>query len=367
VSIVKVVSPTPVNCNNVVAPVLLVHNAGETVLTSLRLNYVLNNINSAYAVPDNFNLAPGADTEITLPAVTLADGLNTFSVNLASPNGFRDIDTLDNQITRRIAVNHATDIIPLRQNFDDVVETQWTRVTPSGGNSWQAVHSNYNQSLNVEAAVSGVASDEAWLVSPSLDLSVAAKASVFFDLSYAKKEGSNIDDLKLLASTDCGVTYSQVLLEAKGSSLETTAHSGAPASAEDWKKYFVNLDVLAGMQQVRLAWVFSHGKGNNVYLDNIEFFTSDNPIPQFTDKPFIVYGTDPSGPKDFLVTFNLRDRQPVNYDLMDITGRHIDHGTFEDVLNQTYTLAPANISKGIYFLRLQIGREYFSTRIYLSD
>jgi hypothetical protein len=367
VSIVKLVSPAPVTCGNVAAPVLLVHNAGGSSISSLRVNYMLNNVAQAYATPDNFSLAPGADSEITLPATTLVNGLNTFSVQLASPNGFKDIDTLDNEITRTVEVNTAADIIPLRQNFDEAFETQWTSVNSSGGNSWKTVHSNYSQSLKVEASENIVDGDEAWLVSPTLDLSATAKASVFFDLSYAKKDGSGVDDLKLLASTDCGITYSHVLLDVKGSSLETTINTGVPTSAEDWKKYFVNLDALAGLQQVRLAWVFSNGNANSLYLDNIEFFISDNPTPQSADKPFVVYGTDPSGAKDFLVTFNLSDRQPVNYNLLDITGRQVDHGTFEDVLNQSYTLAPSNISKGIYFLRLQIGSEYFSTRIYLSD
>jgi hypothetical protein len=363
-AITDIIHPSPVSCTDAVQPVLSVHNAGADLVTRIRINYALNGATRSYATPDDFILTPGKDAEIILPPVTLTNGVNTFSAELAVPNGFKDSDTTDNRLTRKVTVNKTSDIIPLRQNFENDFQTQWTIINPLIGILEQTITTNYNQSLVMNASEDAA---ETWLVSPTLDLSAATTASVFFDLSYRSSEQITSDDhFKILASADCGATYDTVLLDIRGASLTTNLSSEVPGSQEDWKKYFINLDALTGLQQVRLAWVSSK-TSNDLYIDNIEFFVSDNPTPQSADKPFIVYGTDPSGPSDFLVTFNLRERQSVNYDLLDVTGRQVDHGEFEDVLNQTYTLAPRNISRGIYFLRLRIGREYFSTKLYLAQ
>jgi hypothetical protein len=79
-----------------------------------------------------------------------------------------------------------------------------------------------------------------------------------------------------------------------------------------------------------------------------------------------VYGTDPAGPRDFYVTFNLADRQDVSYMLVDVNGRQVISEKLNDVLNQTYQIEP-NTAGGLYFFRLRIGKEIYSTKIFLNN
>jgi hypothetical protein len=238
--------------------------------------------------------------------------------------------------------------------------------------NWQTITTNYNQSLYFNAAANQTESDAAWLVSPVLDFSAATTASVFFDLSYRylSTDGNrnDLDNLQVLASSDCGVTYDKVLFDETGTALSVSndAVNSTPTKAEDWKRNYVKLTDYAGKSNVRLAFIFTNDNGNNIYIDNIEFFVSDDPNPNTVNNPFVVYDSDPITPSDFYITFNLTERQPVQYELMDTMGRQVVAQQLDDVLNQTYEVNAEHTSTGIYFLRLQIGQNYYTTKVYMG-
>jgi hypothetical protein len=93
---------------------------------------------------------------------------------------------------------------------------------------------------------------------------------------------------------------------------------------------------------------------------------SDDPNPNTVNNPFVVYDSDPITPRDFYITFNLTERQPVQYELMDTMGRQVVAQQLDDVLNQTYEVNAEHTSTGIYFLRLQIGQNYYTTKVYMG-
>lgn len=374
VGIVAVAEPSPVQCAASAAPVLRLHNHSAVAVTSLKITCTLNGGTAATASFDAVEgFAAGAEKEFTLPPLSLEAGKNTLVFEVSSPNGYTDIDPTDNTLTMAAVVSTVADVIPLREPFNDgTFSERWTTVNPLGGMSWTPVATNYDQSVSVNSSGGTTSGDEAWLVSPSLDLSGTSAASLFFDLSYWYTAGSGDRDvqgnLKVLASTDCGVTYNQVLFDKSGDDLSTstTAKNGTPASADSWEREYINLNALAGYSTVRIAFVFTNDLGSSIYLDNIEFFVSDNPAPKTTADPFIVYGTDLASASDFYVTFNLGQRQPVSYQLVDVMGKQVMREDLADVLNQTYRVEPANISSGVYILRLQIGTAYYSTKVYVG-
>ena len=76
--------------------------------------------------------------------------------------------------------------------------------------------------------------------------------------------------------------------------------------------------------------------------------------------------SDPSIPGDFYITFHLDNRQEVFYSLVDMTGRLLTTTQLTDVLNQTYTLQPL-VSAGIYLLRIQIGQDIYTSRVFIDQ
>jgi hypothetical protein len=373
VALVSITELSPVRCEESATPSLVIRNNGNVDVTSLIVSYSINDGTATTATSSNIKgFAPGTEMTFTLPSLNFSAGENTLAVTVSKPNGYNDKNTSDNALSKIVVVNTASDVIPLRQNFDASFKDQWTLVNPSGGMNWETISTNYSQSLYFNAAVNQTEGDAAWLVSPVLDFSAATTASVFFDLSYRylSTDGNrnDLDNLQVLASADCGITYDKVLFDESGTSLSVSndAVNSIPTKAEDWKRNYVNLTTFAGQSNVRLAFVFTNDNGNNIYIDNIEFFVSDDPTPNSVTNPFVVYDSDPITPSDFYITFNLAERQSVQYELMDTMGRQIVAQELTDVLNQTYEVNAEHTSTGVYFLRLQIGQNYYTTKVYMG-
>ncbi len=304
--------------------------------------------------------------------IQLVSGYNSFSVSALRPNGVSDIDPTDNHQSINIVVNTSYDIIPLRQNFDDnAYQETWVLANPYGGNNWDATETNYNQSMSFSGPEDSSDVNEGWLVTPILDFSATTKASLFFDYAFSTTTNgtrtSATTAISILASLDCGQKYDQVVYD--GSQQSAASENGSaslPDKETDWISQYVNLNDLVGNTEVRLAFVVSNSTGRITYIDNIEFFISDDSSPLSTSEPFVVYGTDPEGPKDFIITFNLDERNDVTYDLVDMTGRIVLKEELANVLNQTYTVEATGTSTGIYILRMRIGDASYSTRVFIG-
>lgn len=374
VAITEVTEPTPVRCEPSATPVIRLRNNSAVAITSLSIATTFNGAPTGtqdFKTIDGFD--PGVEKEFALSDLSLVDGENTLAFEVTGPNGYTDIQPADNTRTWSVMLSSVTDVLPLRENFNDsTFNDRWSVINPQGGIDWMSTSTNYDQSLYVNPAAGSTTGDQAWLVSPSLDLSATTTASLFFDLSYLyATDGGGRDiqgSLQVLASTDCGVTYDHVLFSKTGDDLSTSAvaKTGSPASIDFWKRVYVNLDELVGTSSLRIAFVYTNDKGSNIYLDNIEFYLSDDPSPKSTENPFVVYGTDLASAADFYLTFNLDDRQPVSYQLVDTMGKQVMQEDLTDVLNQTYRVEPTGASSGIYILRLHIGEAFYSTKVYVG-
>lgn len=361
----EVVAPAAVRCDNSVVPQLRVQNTGTVTINSFNINMRVNDGN-LLIVPFTESLVPGAEVAVPVADVTLDTGPNTLSFELSDPNGKVDIDPSNNTAFVKTIVSDTQVPIPLRENFDAGLEG-WTSVNPRSEMTWELVSTNFNQSVVFEGFNNPVQGDEAWLVSPALDFSAANSASIFFDISYAY-DLQREDRLRILASTNCGETYSMTVFDAAGEDLAVATSSlhWKPTSGTGWVRKFVRLTDLAGLSGVRLAFVVTNANGNNIYLDNLEFFTSDDPDPKKVEAPFLVYGTDPSMPGSFYITFNLDDPQPVGYEVLDVTGRSLVNAEVGQVLNQTFQIDAGRVATGIYILRLRIGDRYYATRVFMQ-
>ena len=100
---------------------------------------------------------------------------------------------------------------------------------------------------------------------------------MLFDLSYAPGETTH-ETLAILASTDCGVTYHEISYNFP--ERISTAERWVPQTDADWSRNVsVNLNSVAGLENVRIAFVIHSEHSNNLYLDNIEFFVTADPNP----------------------------------------------------------------------------------------
>ena len=372
IAVKQLMYPSPVHCSNEIQPVLLIENKGNQPIQSFKVEYFANlDARQTMSTGEDFNLSPGEQRTITLPFMTLNDGDNTISFEITQPNGFRDVELSDNKLQVKATVDASEDKIPLRKNFDgDQAVAEWQIVNPTGERNWETTSTNYDQSLYFEGTDNGSEQDYSWFVSPVMDFSDAVTASLFFDLSYQHKSVDSIKDpseevFKVLVSRDCGKTFDEVLFSRNERSLSEGNIKAdlVPISEADWKKTFLNLNSLTGEESIRIAFVVSGTIASNLYVDNIEFFLSDDPSPFSTSDLYSLYPSKIDEVKSFYVTFNLDNRQPVVYELIDMSGKQVGSKELADVLNQTYKIDIENTSSGMYLVRLLIDKKYYVSRI----
>ncbi|HEX6224156.1 MAG TPA: choice-of-anchor J domain-containing protein [Chryseolinea sp.] len=370
IALIALSYPSPIQCSSEIQPVLLVENRGVASIQSFKVEYYANNeAMQTLSTPSGFELMPGEQTTITLSTLSLREGENTVFFSITQPNGFKDIDDSDNKLQLKTRVDDVEDKIPLRKNFDESQPNTWQTINPTGGSDWETTSTNYNQSLYFKGGSNGSEYHRAWFVSPVLNFSNAVSSSLFFDLYCRDKSNDSIKDpsenvFQVLASRDCGKTFDEVLFAGDENSLSDALTTDmVPAASEVWKRSFINLNSLAGEESVRIAFVVANNISSNIYLDNIEFFVSDNPSPFATSELYSIYPTKISDVKSFNLTFNLDQRQAVKYELVDLAGRRVAGKELPDVLNQTYTIDLENTSSGVYLVRMIIDKKFYVSRI----
>jgi hypothetical protein len=354
-------SPSFITCEANPSPVVVAQNIGTKPISSLTVAYTVNGVTNQFTVND-LNVGLGDEIRIQLPSIVLSPENNSLDITLLSPNGQPDQSPSNNTKVFTIVLDQTVDRIPLRQNFDSGFEN-WKVYNPDGGENWELTNTNFAGSVYFSAHNNPSINEVSWLVSPVLDFSLAREASIVFDYAYRFKSG-RAETLKLYGSKDCGNSFEEIGNITLPS--EEFQSAWAPVNVEDWvKDFIVDLSSYAGEPNVRIAFAVVNDNGNNLFIDNIEFFTSANPILTEAETPYNVYGYDAGQParSDLKITFNLPQRLDVEYTIVDMMGRVHGDGKLYDVLNQTFELDEGDkLATGTYIIRLNFGQQSYSER-----
>ncbi|MEP3388647.1 MAG: T9SS type A sorting domain-containing protein, partial [Reichenbachiella sp.] len=169
--------------------------------------------------------------------------------------------------------------------------------------------------------------------------------------SYASRIGRN-DQLRILASTNCGRDYPIELYNKKGSVLAVTQSETAwtPETTDDWRQEYVDLSDLAGHVDARLAFVLTNQNGNNVYLDNIEFYVSADENQIVITESMRAF---PNPATDYIeVKFNFNIKEEILLRIMRLDGDVIAEQSFPNTLNQVYRIDHIqSTNNGVYILQ----------------
>jgi hypothetical protein len=364
-SLVNLLAPSPVSCVPNPSPTLLIKNIGNIAITHFQAAIT---INGQALPPQLLELPLGVNEQktVTLSPLTLVNDANNVSITLLQPNGADDNVTSNNTINQTTVLSTKNDIIPLRERFDSDTKNNWTIVSQPQQANWQIGTTNFQNSLVYNSFSNTQLGDESWLVSPVLNLKSTSQGSLFFNISYAKEQKGS-ESLRLLASSDCGLTFTDVLYNQSGNNLATISKNNSqepPASPTEWRREYVALNNYAGKQNIRFAFVVTNGNGNNLYLDNIDFYIEDNVNPVVPDALYALYGGISS---DLKVTFNLDARSDVHLVVYNTLGQHVSEFRYENVLNQTYAIDLGERSHGIYIVWVQIGSQISAKRVFFGN
>ncbi len=183
-----------------------------------------------------------------------------------------------------------------------------------------------------------------------------------FKVSYALNQGFN-DQLQVIASKDCGAHFDEVLAIYNSPNLSVTS-SGSywkPSGKNDWNSFSVDLGNYAGEQDVRVAFRVTNGYGNNLYLDDIEFFLDAEDYSVTTAQNSFTLFPNPSRDGFFKLAFNTKDRQTVTIYVYDRMGRMLNVKEYPNTLNQVYYYDMTGLPSGIYIIHAR-GEKFTRTK-----
>ncbi len=333
---------------------LNIRNNGSQTISSFGVSYYING-DTTTALFENLSISSRDFATFTLPAEPIIVGQNSFGAEITLVNGTADQSISENEIEIDFSRDASEDEYPLVVDFE--TPTTWIITGDNGSSRFQQNQLEMNGALRADGFNAVDLDNKSWFISPQLNTGGLDSAHLYFRASYAAREGFN-DRLQVMLSVDCGENYNSVLLNADSDSLSSTitTEKWSPSSDTDWKEYKLDLShSFFFNDEIRIAFVFIPGGGNDLFIDDISIRGND--LPAYTD----VVRTYPNPTTyKFNIGLNLPQKEPITIRLVDVSGRIVIEDQIENAFNQILEYkAPAQ--EGLYFLNI-IGSGFTSSQ-----
>ncbi len=331
--------------------------------TVLFTNKTLNNATSfQWSFPGG---TPATDTLLN-PSVTY-NTLGTFDVTLIATGALgTDTLTLPNYIT--VTPPQAGQAIPYDETFEQFAFPPNGIVidNPDNGITWErdtiAIMFNGFASAKINNLINTNYGQSDALILPDYDFtSFTGTPYITFRWAYAKSDVNYSDEMLVLLSTNCGLTYTQIFYRT-GASLATGATQTTPYipdSTTVWKKAKVNLNAYASFINVKIKIVNVTDGGNNLYVDSLHIGSIlSSGIEEESKDEFHIF---PNPASDIITIQSNFDLKNAEIKIINVLGEVV----FSQNINKTKTatLNVEELKSGIYFIQLKSENIFYTQKI----
>lgn len=355
--IVSVNQPGQRLCSPLFTPAITIKNRGIQTLNSLTITVEIDDITVATSAW-NGSLARSATASIVLNNIAASTGNHMLNITISQPNNNADENPADDMAA--VAFQYYAPVAAVSESFENSSFPMpgWDIVN-SRGVTWQRVTGiakTGNASVMINNLENNAAGEKDDLRLPGITLAASIDtAFLSFQVAAATSSATSTinntwDTLEVLASTDCGASYTS-LYKKWGSSLVTrttaTEAAFAPAATE-WRKDSINLAAYIGTGNLLLAFRNTNGSENNIYLDDVNLRTV-TVNPNLKARGFLVSPNPTSGA--IAVQFY---PQPVNLiaiQVYSITGQKIKELYTGGNANNYYSFDLSSHASGTYIIR----------------
>ena len=373
----KTVSPAGTYyCTSTVSPKIRIKNWGLTPLTSVTLNYSVDN-NNWQTYNWSGSLASLATDTIILQAMTLPAGPHVFVSYTSSPNGSTDMNAANDTSYSNFMLSTIGGLTPLTEGFEGPAfpAPGFTLNNPDGSTTWvkstAAAHTG-TSSISIDNFDYSASGQMDELVVPAVDLSSATNATLNFWEAYALYTDPTLptnysDTLEVLISTDCGLTYTSIYKKFG------TALSTIPAvfdtnffipQAGDWRQETVNLTPYIGSPLAIVKFRNITDYENVLYLDDINITS----VTGFQDN---TVGTNVSVyPNPSKGIFNIQlsgfDAEPVTVQVTNQLGEVVYESDLIPNAEQKIAVDLSNRQNGIYMINVATAANEYHKRVLVN-
>lgn len=315
-----------------------------------------------------------ATSSVANPTVAYSS-IGNFNVKLVVTNAYgTDSLTLTNYV--QVTTPPVGQALPYTESFESFTfpSNGITIDNPDGGITWErdtiAVAYQGKAAAKINNLINTNYGQSDAMILPRFDLTTfAGTPYLSFKWAYAKSDPNYSDELIVLASKDCGVTWTQVFYRT-GTNLvtgptQTTPY--VPDSATVWKSASISLATYSVNTNVMLKFVNVTDGGNNLYVDNINLGALPIGIKENENSlgVFSLYPNPSTGA--FTLKYSLFNQDNVTLVITDVLGRLVYERALESQTTGEYTqeIYP-ELETGIYNVELltKTGRQ--NTKLVIS-
>ncbi len=379
-SIQEIVFPVNSTCGTSVAPIIRLENAGSLVLSSVDISYsVVGGGSGMYTWSGS--LPAGQSTIVNLPAIASTGNDFTLIIQTSSPNGTSDDyiynDDIETDITiiEGIETPFYEDLEDFNQPFpaqgatifstvDDDYDWEKKIGVSSYDNGFYSIHFN-----NFSVGNSSIGNDD-WFLFPEMDITGYNSVNLSFDMAYTYyMSGSQTrsDEFKVMYSLGCSNEWQEVWY-ANGTDWATAPPSSSiyqPSGENDWvtKDFAINTN---GSDFIRIAFVNITGKGNSLYLDNINIQGSTAIVSTNEIESLSQFDISPNPSQGYL-NVNVEFEQNKQFEILihDVMGRELYYRKqIAAISNEQLDLS--TFSNGVYLISIRSGNQIVTEKIVLN-
>lgn len=307
-------------CGQVPTPSINFVSNGKDELTSLKINYRIND-GALNQFMWTGNLFQNQTKTISLPALqALPAGAYTLTVYTSDPNGAADEFPSNDSLRTQFYVMGTTSL-NVNEGFEFPIfpPDQWVLQQNGNGHSWEKTTSA-SSTGNASAVIKNYSYDMMGktdnLISPVFTNQTFDSLFVIFDYAYAP--GSNYpgspgdaeDTLDVKLTMDCAQNFTSIF-KSFGNQLVTVddpqnrKNSAFIPTASDWKRVKMFVTPITGSNNFQIFFSSKGNHRNNLYIDNVQVFGINVP-PLLKEKGYLLY------PSPFHDQFIIRNyKEPV--------------------------------------------------------
>ncbi|MEP1033443.1 choice-of-anchor J domain-containing protein [Ekhidna sp.] len=338
---------------------LRIRNVGSQIITSFEVKYHVNGDTTLTSF-SGLSISSKDYATVSINANNLNEGENNVGAEITLVNGVSDESVIDNSIQIMLNRNVIEDNYPLNVDFEST--DNWSLTSTGSNILFERAQSFSNGVLRANGFGATELGKSSWFISPKLNTGGLDSAGLYFKASYASSPGFN-DRLQVLLSTDCGESYPTILLDADSDSLAviSTSEQWTPLTDDDWNEYRLDLSHSFFFDEnIRIAFVFTPGGGNDLYIDDISIRGNEVPTYENLTRVF----PNPAITR-FNVGLNLPQKESVTIRIIDISGRIVFEEQIENALNQILEYqAPSQ--EGLYFINVEGSQFSTSQKLFIS-
>lgn len=359
--VTEIISPADgATCSITVSPQIVVKNAGSEPIQGFNIVYGETGTPGIVGDYDEV-LAPNTSVAIDLAAFEAASsGLTEFFFRVEPYENITELDLVNNQMMSRVAVKEQVSI-PFTEDFEEPFLNSglWHVDNADNGKTWELFATGglpeSEQSIRVNLYdYSPRASQKDDLIGPRVEMPPSGFVYLDFDLAYKVRNGPDFlhDSLEIWIADNCALQNPVQVYSAGGEEMNTfdiTAQDFVPDSINQWRYELVDLSQFAGSGVIIPIFRTINRKGDNVYIDNVAIYASDNPLSIQENDAFDARIFP--NPASELVNLQFSElSEPLRISLWDATGRVLWE---KEAQNQTlFTFTASNLAPGVYLVRL---------------